>query len=144
MRPWLRLRAARFSYLAPGVSSYGAPVPDEPRNNLRPSANVRSLPLARCDPSLDWYPSIAISVPGSKDSFLNPRRNRTLAVPASMAQFITVPSEPFTSTCSQVWGVTHSVFVIVPLKVTGLFASNSAANAWCADAEDADIARAMI
>jgi hypothetical protein len=38
----------------PGVNSYGAPVPEEPRNNLRPSGKVRSRPLARCDPSLDW------------------------------------------------------------------------------------------
>src|SRR6185436_20927839 len=62
-----------------------------------------------------------------------------------MAQFTTVPSVLFTSTCSQVWGLTHSIFVIVPLKFTGLFASNSAANAWWADAEEAhpDTARPM-
>jgi hypothetical protein len=42
-----------------------------------------------------------------------------------------------------VWGLTHSILVIVPLKFTGLLASNSAANAWCAEAEDThpDIAR---
>src|ERR1700682_5724310 len=130
----------------PGVNSYGAPVPEEPRNNLRPSEKVRSLPLARRVPSFDWYPSIAISVPGRRESLVNPRRNRTFGVPASIAQFTTVPSVFFTSTCNQVWGLTHSIFVIVPLKFTGLFASNSAANAWCADAEDAhpDIARPMI
>src|SRR5712671_6979755 len=53
-----------------------------------------------------------------------------------MAQFSDVPSGFFTSTCSQVWGLTHSIFVIVPLKLTGLLASNSAANAWWADTED--------
>ncbi len=34
-----------------GVNSYGAPVPDDPRNSLRPSGNVRSLPFALLDPS---------------------------------------------------------------------------------------------
>src|SRR5436305_7268111 len=45
--------------------------------------------------------------------------------------------------CSQVWGLTHSILVIFPLKFTGLLESNSAANAWCASAADAhpDIAR---
>src|SRR5262252_9860613 len=88
---------------------------------------------------------MTISVPGTSDSLVNPRRNRTFGVPASIAQFTTLPSAFFTSTCSQVWGLTHSIFVIVPLKFTGLFASNSAANAWCAEAEDAhpEIARPM-
>src|SRR5579864_5184141 len=87
-----------------------------------------------------------ISVPGSRDSLVNPRRNRTFGVPASMAQFSTEPSSFFTSTCSQVWGLTHSILVIVPLKFTGLFASNSAAKAWCADAADVhpNIARPVI
>src|SRR6266853_2464800 len=130
---------------AAGVNSYGAPVPEEPRNNLRPSGKVRSLPLARCVPSFDWYPSTTISVPGTSESLVNPRRNRTFGVPASTAHFTTVPSGFFTSTCNQVWGLTHSIFVIIPLKFTGLLASNSAANAWCAEAEDAhpDIAKPM-
>src|SRR5882672_10987872 len=84
-------------------------------------------------------------MPGSNEVLVNPRRNSTLGVPASIAQLITVPSGFLTSTCSQVWGLTHSIFVMVPLKFTGLFASNSAANAWCADAEDAQpIARPEI
>src|SRR3954452_21038436 len=85
-------------------------------------------------------------MPGSKVPLLKPRRKRTFGVPASIAQFTVVPSGCFTSTCSQEWGLTHSIFVIVPLKFTGLFASNSAANAWCAEAEDAhpDIARPVI
>src|SRR5580692_3144554 len=48
-----------------------------------------------------------------------------------------VPSGCFTRTCSQEWGLVHSILVIVPLKFTGLLASNSAAKAWCADVEDA-------
>src|SRR5690242_13008759 len=52
-----------------------------------------------------------------------------------MAQFSTVPSGFFTSTCIQVWGFTHSILVMVPLKLTGLLASNSAAKAWCADTD---------
>src|SRR5207302_2885619 len=85
------------------------------------------------------------SRPGDKVSLVNPRRNRTFGVPASIAHFTSVPSGCFTSTCSQQWGLIHSIFVIVPVKFTGLFASNSAANAWCADAEDdhADMARPM-
>src|SRR5437773_7196161 len=82
-------------------------------------------------------------MPGCKVSLVNPRRNRTFGVPASIAQLTTMPSGCFTEMCSQQWGLTHSIFVIVPVKFTGLFASNSAAKAWCADAEDAhpDIAR---
>src|SRR5688572_13814716 len=34
--------------------SYGAPVPDEPRNSVCPLGSVRSRPFARCDPSFDW------------------------------------------------------------------------------------------
>ena len=41
-----------YFFCAPGVSSCGAPVPDEPMNILRPSAKVMSRPLARRDPSL--------------------------------------------------------------------------------------------
>ncbi len=37
----------------PDFSSYGAPVPDEPRNSFRPSGNVTSRPFALFDPSLD-------------------------------------------------------------------------------------------
>src|SRR6516165_12276765 len=87
-----------------------------------------------------------ISVPGSRDSLVNPRRKSTFGVPASIAQFSTEPSAFFTSTCSQVWGLTHSILLMVPLKFTGLFASNSAAKAWCADAADVhpNIARPVI
>src|SRR5713101_956608 len=37
----------------PDFSSYGAPVPEEPRNSFRPSGSVTSRPLALFDPSLD-------------------------------------------------------------------------------------------
>jgi len=41
-----------FSVAAPGrVSSYGAPVPDDPMNSVLPSANVISRPFARRVPS---------------------------------------------------------------------------------------------
>ena len=36
--------------------SYGAPVPDDPRKNFRPSSEVASRPLARFERSLAWYP----------------------------------------------------------------------------------------
>ena len=65
---------------------------------MRPSARVISLPLALCDPSFDWYPSTTTFVPGSKEFFVKPRRNNTFGVPASKAQFSTLPSGFFTST----------------------------------------------
>src|SRR5262245_22792397 len=42
--------------------------------------------------------------------------------------------------CNQTCGLTHSILVTVPFMLTGLFASNSAANAWCA-VSDAAAAR---
>src|SRR5262245_28612866 len=124
----------RYFYFCPAAgSSYGAPVPVEPRNNLRPSARVISLPFALCDPSLDWYPSTTTLVPGSRASFLKPRRNKTFGVPASKAQFSTLPSGFFTSTSSQTWGLVHCILVTVPSNLTGLLASNSAAKAWWAE-----------
>src|SRR5882724_7921612 len=96
--------------------SDGAPVPDEPRNNVCPLGSVRSLPLHRCDPSFAWYPSTTTSVPTSNDSLVKPRRYRTFGVPASTAQFSTVPSAFFTSTCNQAWGLTHSIFVTLPVN----------------------------
>src|SRR5262245_39856621 len=95
----LKIEKNRYQlYFCPAGSSYGAPVPVEPRNKWRPSARVISLPFALCDPSLDWYPSTMTLVPGSRASFLKPRRNKTFGVPASKAQFSTLPSGFFTST----------------------------------------------
>ena len=101
-------------------------------NSFLPSSNVMSRPLARLEPSFARYPSMSTTVPGNKDFRLKPRRNKTFGVPASNAQFSTFPSGCFTSMCSQTWGLTHSIFVTVPFIVTGLFASNPAAKAWCA------------
>lgn len=43
-----------FCVSTPGrCTSYGAPVPEEPRKSLVPSGSVRSRPLARFDPSFD-------------------------------------------------------------------------------------------
>src|SRR5689334_23289374 len=72
-----------FTVWPPCGNSYGAPVPVEPRNNLRPSAKVISLPFALFEPSLDWYPSTTIFVPGGREFFVKPRRNKTFGVPAS-------------------------------------------------------------
>src|SRR5438270_2167925 len=76
-----------------------------------------------------------MSVPGSSDCLVKPRRKRTFGVPASIAQLVIDPSGFFTSTCSQVCWLIHSILLILPLKFTGLLASNSAAKAWCAEAE---------
>ena len=43
-----------FCVSTPGrCTSYGAPVPDPPRNSFVPSGSVRSRPFARFDPSFD-------------------------------------------------------------------------------------------
>ena len=43
-----------------------------------------------------------------------------------------MPSSPLTSMWTQACGLIHSTFVTVPRNLTGLFASNSAPNAWWA------------
>ena len=72
---------------------------------------------------------------------MNPRRNRTFGVPASNAQLSVLPSGSFTSMCSQTCGLVHCILVTVPSNLTGLFASNSAAKAWCAESRAAPPAR---
>ena len=50
----------------------------------------------------------------------------------SKADFLRMSAEPSSflmEMCIHVCGLTHSILVIVPLKFTGLLASNSAANA---------------
>ena len=41
-----------FHFSEVSFPSFGAPVPDDPMNSLRPSGNVRSRPFARFDPFL--------------------------------------------------------------------------------------------
>ena len=82
----------------PPAYGLGAPVPDDPRKSVVPSGRVRSRPLARREPSFERYPSTTMAVPGSRFSFVNPRRNSTFGVPASMAHFSIVPSASVTST----------------------------------------------
>jgi hypothetical protein len=108
--------------------SYGAPVPDEPRNTFRPSAKVTSRPFALRDPSFAWKPSTTISSPGVSAPFVRPRRYSTFGVPASIPQRSTLPSGFFTSMRIQVCGFIHSTFVTTPLSLIGLVPSNSAAN----------------
>src|SRR5437867_999005 len=67
-------------FSASRVYGSGAPVPDEPTNNVRPSGNVRFLPFARRVPSLARYPSTTIFVPATRDCFVSPRRKRCVAV----------------------------------------------------------------
>ncbi len=60
---------------------------------------------------------------------LIPCRNRLFGDPASIIQFSTVPSGFFTAMCIQACGLIHSIFVTVPVNLTGFLASNSEANA---------------
>src|SRR5438874_11097317 len=73
-----------------------------------------------------------ISVPAGSEFFVQPRRNRAFGAAASIIQGVTLPSSPLTSMWIHACGLVHSIFVTVPSNLTGLFASNSAANAWCA------------
>src|SRR6266853_134137 len=96
--PLVRLERRLFGSDGYGsLRSSGAPVPADPTNNFLPSLNVISRPFARFAPSLAWYPSIRISVPGSSDALVQPRRRRAFGAPASTSQLVTVPSVPFTS-----------------------------------------------
>src|SRR5688572_28464336 len=128
--PYERFR--RSAYLS-GRSS-GAPVPDEPTNNFLPSGNVMSRPLARFAPSLAWKPSTRISVPSVSDFLFQPRRSNAFGEPPSTIQRSTLPvCGSFTSMLIQYFGLIYSIFTTVPRSLTGRFASNSAANEWCAD-----------
>jgi hypothetical protein len=69
----------------------GAPVPDEPRNSVWPFGSLRSRPLALSVPFLAWKPSTMICVPGSRESFVKPRRNMAFGVPPSIIHCSTVP-----------------------------------------------------
>src|SRR5262245_39219516 len=132
-RPTGGLKASGYHYHVYGFS-IGAPVPEEPRNSVRPSGSVRSRPLARREPSLARYPSTTMTVPGSSASLVKPRRNSTFGVPASMAHCSTLPPAEGTSMWIQTWGLTHSILLTTAFSnLTGLLASNSAAKAWCAD-----------
>jgi hypothetical protein len=51
-------------FCPPASGSNGAPVPDDPMNNLRPSGYVRSRPFARFVPSFARYPETEIAIPG--------------------------------------------------------------------------------
>ena len=68
------------------------------------------------------------SAPAGRSVLLQPRRYRPFGLPVSMAQFTTLPSEPFTSMWIQACGLDHTMFVTIPRSVMGLLASYSAAN----------------
>src|SRR5712691_5303604 len=94
-----RKEDARAADHRPGVFGFstGAPVPDDPRNSLRPSAKVMSRPFPRLDPSFARNPSTTISAPTGSDSLVKPRRYNAFGGPPSIIQRSTVPSAFFTS-----------------------------------------------
>src|SRR3982751_2393607 len=73
-----------------------------------------------------------MTVPGSSDCLLKPRRSRAFGAPASTIQLSTLPSGFFTSMWIQACGLIHSIDVTVPVIFTGFPASYSAAKEWCA------------
>src|SRR6516162_1571325 len=70
---------------------------------------------------------------GFSDERDQPLRVSVLGAPPSHCHGCTVPWSSFTSRYTQMCGFPHSIFVTAPVSVTGLFASNSAENEWCAD-----------
>src|ERR1700733_11523060 len=71
-------------------------------------------------------------MPGFKVSFRRPRRYNAPAEAVSKAQFATFPSASLTSTKTHECGFDRSNFVIVPVTLTFLSRSYSAANEWWA------------
>ena len=67
-------------------------------------------------------------MPAGSEVFVNPRLKSAFGGPPSIIQLSTLPFGFFTARCIHVWGLIHSVRVIVPFNLTGFFASNSAAN----------------
>src|SRR5204863_2807790 len=126
VRPYERTTTA--GAYCPSGASLGAPVPDEPRNRRLPSDRIRSAPLARLAPFFARNPSTVISVPGSSDCLVNPRRTSVFGVPLSIIHSVVVPSAFFTATWIQERGLIHSILITVPFKVMGCLASYSAEN----------------
>ena len=57
---------------------------------------------------------------------------RAFGAPPSHCHGVSFPSGPRASRYTQMCGLRHSTFVTGPVRVTGLFPSNSAAKEWCA------------
>src|SRR5205823_4232151 len=110
----------------PYRSAVGA---DPPLKSSRPSGNLMERPFATGPPAFARKPVISTSVPALIVSVLQPSRIRALGAPSSKRQLVVVPSASLTSTYSHACGLVNSIFVTVPLTLTGLFTSNSAANA---------------
>src|SRR5262245_3968800 len=73
-------------------------------------------------------------MPAGTDCFVHPRLIREFGGPSSTIQRVKEPSASLTSMWSQACGLIHSIFAVVPLSVSFLLPSNSAAKAWCANA----------
>src|SRR5262245_15946902 len=84
-------------YFWPSGASFGAPVPDDPRNSRWPFARIMSAPLARLAPFFARYPWMVISVPASTDFLVKPRLTSVFGVPPSIIHRVTVPSGFLTS-----------------------------------------------
>src|SRR4030095_13272598 len=65
--------AGPYVYFWPSGASFGAPLPDDPRNSRLPLGRIMSAPLARFAPFFARYPSMVISVPASTDFLVKPR-----------------------------------------------------------------------
>ena len=72
--------------------------------------------------------------PGFSEFFVQPSLMRPFGFDVSTIHCVVVPSGAVTSIVIQPCGLIISHFTTVPLSVTGFWASNSAANEWCAAA----------
>src|SRR5262249_30243657 len=111
------------------VQRWGVSVWLEAANRRLPVATIvttRALPMLV--PSFACDPSTAISSPTFMVFRVQPWRMRPFGLPISIPQLTVLPSAPDTSMKKYVWGFCHSILVTMPLRVSGLVASNSAAN----------------
>ena len=99
---------------------------------LRPSGSLAMRMLHVFERSFAMKPSMVIGSPYFRESLLQPLRVSVLGAPPSHCHGCTLPCASFTSRYTQMCGFIHSSFVTAPVSVTGLFASNSAANEWWA------------
>src|SRR5580693_3159818 len=94
-----------------------------------PSAVVTNLAISLAELSLAWNPSVVISSPGFKLSAIQPWRNNALRDAVSHFHSSVFPFAPPTAISNH--GCfpfpAHSILITVPLRVTGLAGSYSAA-----------------
>jgi hypothetical protein len=94
-------------------------------------ANVTEAAFAVFVPFFAPNPSTLMTSPVLTLSRPQPSRSKSLIPTSSIAQFWTLPLSFLASMKSHACGFVYSIFVTVPVNLTGRLTSNSAANEWC-------------